>query len=947
MDPCQQGSAYSSPSEHYLTEACGEGPNASRPSNQSSCSMLEYGTSPGRRSPEGTPSAAQHHRAPPSAWLPSTMDSEHSPGVDLDIHSKPTDAFQSPDLMSSHPRRPGVPPVLSDRSSSEHSTDPWSNAFSLHRSGSTRKGFSSHHPLARPVVFDRGSYDDLPFHARSPAPPLLDGPSYIEVCGTMGQTFNNPCARYDPAAKVHSPLLTARSLYEHPQSREEPSVSMHRGAIDHAHPQSGFGKNMAWSDPQERAAGLSLLDTGSRQSRAKESLVFTDEAPKWIDKNTFTASKPTITRPSSKPQDAYDSTASSQAPCNPTSPKGIPAADHIQDVYTVISDKKSMIARHSGNGHVVDQVDTHTSVKQSSRDGLDKESGRYPLPTFRSSFSLESLSESHHYSHPESQQGYSTKAAPLNQDKDRIQAALNQGHGPSEPFQSPTTCSTKVRKGSFENCSLRSSPSNPLSDSTLGANSQRQPSNSNGAIKLGLTENTLASKTEPQIRDHYKSSQWESNVDEDRSEHRPLPENRDKHSTYKFGTEMPSTIDLKSAVDCCEALCKFALHYASQSSHHALYDVAADGPLDAKERASIQTIRTMNQAMLVGFLKPGGRPTVGKPEDRAGASCTVDDFNSGNWRKDSEQEDEHIDSLEFGGCPPSNEVVHELAKVSTSIFQLAIRIKAWVNMTPEERALDEDINIIRAKRCLFMDNSTSLNSNSSLSLDSARTAPVRDWTALDRVADHRGATESLKSRDSFISNAYHQMDDRDLRSGLRRYGHPAQATSGTIERHLHDTTPPLESSYVPFSPTMTFDGGRMVGAIQANKLSKSDKSDEPHQKYRKRAKRVQPPGRCLSCDSSDTPEWRRGPDGARTLCNACGLHYAKLLKRQRQQEQLHQHSHLPIKSSGFSSPADLQRISFTFPRQLKTASSTAIGEPMQRKSAILSQVPHVLPPSIL
>ncbi|KAH7243828.1 hypothetical protein B0J15DRAFT_515481 [Fusarium solani] len=25
----------------------------------------------------------------------------------------------------------------------------------------------------------------------------------------------------------------------------------------------------------------------------------------------------------------------------------------------------------------------------------------------------------------------------------------------------------------------------------------------------------------------------------------------------------------------------------------------------------------------------------------------------------------------------------------------------------------------------------------------------------------------------------------------------------------------------------------------------------------------------------DTPEWRRGPDGARTLCNACGLRYAK------------------------------------------------------------------------
>lgn len=47
--------------------------------------------------------------------------------------------------------------------------------------------------------------------------------------------------------------------------------------------------------------------------------------------------------------------------------------------------------------------------------------------------------------------------------------------------------------------------------------------------------------------------------------------------------------------------------------------------------------------------------------------------------------------------------------------------------------------------------------------------------------------------------------------------------------------------------------------------------------------RAAPPGRCHSCNRQDTPEWRRGPDGARTLCNACGLHYAKL-ERKRQLE---------------------------------------------------------------
>ncbi|KAI8335468.1 hypothetical protein BC941DRAFT_503630 [Chlamydoabsidia padenii] len=50
-------------------------------------------------------------------------------------------------------------------------------------------------------------------------------------------------------------------------------------------------------------------------------------------------------------------------------------------------------------------------------------------------------------------------------------------------------------------------------------------------------------------------------------------------------------------------------------------------------------------------------------------------------------------------------------------------------------------------------------------------------------------------------------------------------------------------------------------------------------RQRKRGKRATFQGRCHSCNISETPEWRRGPDGARTLCNACGLHYAKLARK--------------------------------------------------------------------
>lgn len=37
--------------------------------------------------------------------------------------------------------------------------------------------------------------------------------------------------------------------------------------------------------------------------------------------------------------------------------------------------------------------------------------------------------------------------------------------------------------------------------------------------------------------------------------------------------------------------------------------------------------------------------------------------------------------------------------------------------------------------------------------------------------------------------------------------------------------------------------------------------------------------KCHRCGTTETPEWRRGPNGVRTLCNACGLFHAKLVKR--------------------------------------------------------------------
>ncbi|RVX12772.1 GATA transcription factor 20 [Vitis vinifera] len=46
--------------------------------------------------------------------------------------------------------------------------------------------------------------------------------------------------------------------------------------------------------------------------------------------------------------------------------------------------------------------------------------------------------------------------------------------------------------------------------------------------------------------------------------------------------------------------------------------------------------------------------------------------------------------------------------------------------------------------------------------------------------------------------------------------------------------------------------------------------------------------RCAHCRSAYTPMWRRGPQGPRSLCNACGLRNRKEEERKKAEDRLNQ-----------------------------------------------------------
>jgi hypothetical protein len=91
------------------------------------------------------------------------------------------------------------------------------------------------------------------------------------------------------------------------------------------------------------------------------------------------------------------------------------------------------------------------------------------------------------------------------------------------------------------------------------------------------------------------------------------------------------------------------------------------------------------------------------------------------------------------------------------------------------------------------------------------------------------------------------------------------ATARTIA-----TATGLTPGHVPVMPTASIV--EHSGARRLHHVTDSDTADS----VKRRRKTAASPGQaCTSCGRTDSPEWRKGPDGKHTLCNACGLRYAR------------------------------------------------------------------------
>ncbi|KAJ4478500.1 white collar photoreceptors-like protein [Lentinula aciculospora] len=129
-----------------------------------------------------------------------------------------------------------------------------------------------------------------------------------------------------------------------------------------------------------------------------------------------------------------------------------------------------------------------------------------------------------------------------------------------------------------------------------------------------------------------------------------------------------------------------------------------------------------------------------------------------------------------------------------------------------------------------------------------------------------------------LENEHLQTKLKALKANQHSTPSSLYSTSSALfiqQRQQPDNSSPYYSSSNPVKSTIksSFDNTALLN-------NPGDEEPEDGQK-KKKLKKMHPIEQyvCVTCGRTDSPEWRKGPLGPKTLCNACGLRWAKQMRR--------------------------------------------------------------------
>ncbi|KAG2349425.1 hypothetical protein BDR05DRAFT_1055119 [Suillus weaverae] len=86
-------------------------------------------------------------------------------------------------------------------------------------------------------------------------------------------------------------------------------------------------------------------------------------------------------------------------------------------------------------------------------------------------------------------------------------------------------------------------------------------------------------------------------------------------------------------------------------------------------------------------------------------------------------------------------------------------------------------------------------------------------------------------------------------------------------------------------PNVLTYGSYALAGQQAQQPTEDNYGDDAARRKKIRKMHAAEQYVCVTCGRTDSPEWRKGPQGPKTLCNACGLRWAKQIRTKQDEEQ--------------------------------------------------------------
>ncbi|BGP37804.1 white collar 2 type of transcription factor [Rhodotorula kratochvilovae] len=159
----------------------------------------------------------------------------------------------------------------------------------------------------------------------------------------------------------------------------------------------------------------------------------------------------------------------------------------------------------------------------------------------------------------------------------------------------------------------------------------------------------------------------------------------------------------------------------------------------------------------------------------------------------------------------------------------------------------------------------------------ARPYPSKNQAMLDSFLELKFENERLRQE---LLVMYKEVEG-DGSSGGFPYGQPGMYRADSFESGARTVIDPATG--LVQTQTLIPSTSNTYGALGIGISANGTKGDGTNEKKKKKARVEEGEFVCRDCGTVESPEWRKGPEGPKSLCNACGLRYAKLVSKSKKE----------------------------------------------------------------